>query len=64
MKISIQSHEWYPVYSVGEPRESKYDVEVDDATVARWQKAEDDFEAVQAEIKAACDAAWNQLKKP
>lgn len=63
MKISISNDEWYPVYSVEcPPSKPGFAFEVDDETVARWQKAEADFDAVQDEIKAAYDKAWKESK--
>ena len=63
MKISISNDDWYPVHSVEDPPSNPgFAFEVDAETVARWKKAEADFEAVQEERKTARDEAWKKSK--
>ena len=51
MKIHISEDEWYPVYDF-EASEFDPELEVDEATLKRWQEAFDAFDKVQGEMKA------------
>lgn len=52
MKVTIESHEWYPVYVVSEDtHQFGTTVDVEAETLKRWKEATEQFEAVQTEIK-------------
>jgi len=57
MKVYIDRDEWYPVYDITEePRYSRREIEVDEATAERWWRVAADFEAVQVEMADAWEA--------
>ena len=51
MKVRILEDEWYPVYTLND--DFGDEVEADEETVERWRRAFEDFDAVQAEMRAA-----------
>lgn len=68
MKIQIDSDEWYPVYYMYNGCGTG--VDVPEATVERWKRVFEEFEAVQNEMQAAIKDAsaaggqFNSTPKP
>jgi len=57
MKVYIDKDEWYPVYDITkEPRYSRREIEVDEATAERWWRLAAYFEATQVEMADAWEA--------
>jgi hypothetical protein len=56
--ISLRAQEWYPVYEIDPNTDEKFNVEVDEETIARWRRAFDAFGAVQEEMKQADDRQY------
>jgi hypothetical protein len=56
--VAFDEDEWYPVWSVGavEGPPEPHHIEVDAATLARWESAFEAFRAVQGEIRGLWDA--------
>lgn len=61
ISINLDADEWYPVYSVIPATDSDYDeqdaIEVTEADLARWARAEGDFAKAQSEMRATAEAA-------
>ena len=60
MKVYIDKDEWYPVYdTTKEPRYSRREIEVDEATAERWWRVAADFEEVQMEMADAWEGSFS-----
>ena len=57
MKVYIDEDEMFPVYSITDyPSYPRTEIEVDEATVERWQRIIAEFDAVQSEMEATWEA--------
>jgi hypothetical protein len=57
MRVCLDVDEWYPVYTPYRAGhlmfDDSYAVDVDPETLARWEKADEDFARAQREMAAA-----------
>ena len=60
MKVYIDKDERFPVYDIkNEPRYSRREIEVYEATVERWYRVAADFEEVQMEMADAYEESFS-----